>query len=157
MQWELRWCRKTWVGEKMVPKHELPKSILLHAQRLKCGANVCKLEEDVGEKGCVWINWQSLGPQKKIPFASFLSHLLENTLVKFVFPYMLSAYHEGAKWNTISVKLPHYTILTLTYPMKKEMPFVHHVVKWWGWGYTIKDDKNFKWKDSRTSIVETHV
>jgi len=40
------------VQEKMVLKHKLPKSISLHAQRSNCGANVCELEEDVGEKGC---------------------------------------------------------------------------------------------------------
>jgi len=74
-----------------------------------------------------------LDSQKKTPFASFPSHLLENTLLKFMFPYALSPYHEGAKQNTIrvtkgaSAKLPHCTILTLTYSMKKEMPVVHHV------------------------------
>jgi hypothetical protein len=57
--------------------------------------------------------------RKKTFFASFPTHLLENALVKFVFPYTLSAYHEGAKQNTIrvtrgaSAKLSHCTILTL--------------------------------------------
>jgi hypothetical protein len=40
----------TWVWEKMVPKHELPKSIPLHNQGLNCEANICELEDHVGEK-----------------------------------------------------------------------------------------------------------
>jgi hypothetical protein len=40
-----------WVWEKMVPKHELPKSIPLHSQRLNYRARVCELEDHVGEKG----------------------------------------------------------------------------------------------------------
>jgi hypothetical protein len=34
----------------MVPKHELLKNIPLHAQGLKCKANICELEDHVGEK-----------------------------------------------------------------------------------------------------------
>jgi hypothetical protein len=34
-----------------VPKHELRKSICLHAQGLNYRANVCELEDHVGEKG----------------------------------------------------------------------------------------------------------
>ncbi len=37
--------------KKMVPKRELPKSILLHGQGLNYGTNVCELEDHVGEKG----------------------------------------------------------------------------------------------------------
>jgi len=40
----------TWVQEKMVPKHELTKSIPLHNQGLNCEANICELEDHVGEK-----------------------------------------------------------------------------------------------------------
>jgi hypothetical protein len=25
--------------------------------------------------------------------------------------------------------------------MENEMPLVHHVIEWWGCGFTIKDDK----------------
>jgi len=39
------------VREKMMPKHELPKNIHLHAQRLNCKVNVCELKDHVGEKG----------------------------------------------------------------------------------------------------------
>ncbi len=37
--------------KKMVPKRKLPKSIPFHAQRLNYKANVCELEDHVGEKG----------------------------------------------------------------------------------------------------------
>jgi hypothetical protein len=30
VQWKLWWCWKRWVWKKMVPKHELLKSIPLH-------------------------------------------------------------------------------------------------------------------------------
>jgi len=53
-------------------------------------------------------------------------------------------HHEGAKQDTIRVvnaKLPHCMGPVLTYPMENKMPFVHHVVEWWGCGHTIKDDK----------------
>jgi hypothetical protein len=39
------------VWQKMVPKHKLPNSTPLHAQGLKYEANICKLENHVGEKG----------------------------------------------------------------------------------------------------------
>jgi hypothetical protein len=29
----------------------------------------------------------------------------------------------------------------LAYPMENEMPFVRHVVEWWGCDYIIKNDK----------------
>jgi hypothetical protein len=62
----------------MVPKHELPKSISLHAQRLNCEIGFCELEDHVGEKG-LRSNWPTkLGSQKKIPFASFRNRLLES-------------------------------------------------------------------------------
>ncbi len=60
-----------------MPKRELPKSISLHAQGLNCRANVCELEDHVGEKG-LNLNWSTkLGPTKEIP-SSFPNHLLEN-------------------------------------------------------------------------------
>jgi hypothetical protein len=30
----------------------------------------------------------------------------------------------------------------LVYPMKNEMPLLHHAIKWWGCGYTIEDNKS---------------
>jgi len=72
--------------------------------------------EDMG----AWENGAKAWARKKTSFASFPNHLLENASIKFVFPYALLPYHEGAKWNTIrvtrgaSVKLPHCTILMLT-------------------------------------------
>jgi hypothetical protein len=40
-----------WVREKMVPKHKLFENIPLNAQGLNCEANICELEDHVGEKG----------------------------------------------------------------------------------------------------------
>jgi hypothetical protein len=59
----------------------------------------------------------------------------------------LSSHHKGAKQNTIVVvgganaKLQHCTGPALAYPMENEMPFVHNVVEWWGYGYIIKNGK----------------
>jgi hypothetical protein len=53
-------------------------------------------------------------------------------------------HHEKAKRDTIGVAnaiLPHSTSLALIYPMENEMPLIHHVVEWWGCGYTLEDDK----------------
>jgi hypothetical protein len=43
---------------------------------------------------------------------------------------------------------------TLTYPMKKEMSLVHHVIGQWGCSYIIKDGKGL---NERTSNDENHV
>jgi hypothetical protein len=66
MWWKLKWCRRMWVQEKMVLKHELSESIPLHSQRVKYETNVCELEDHVGEKG--WSsNWPTkLGLPKKL-------------------------------------------------------------------------------------------
>jgi hypothetical protein len=54
-------------------------------------------EDHVGEKG-LNSNWLTkLGFAKKPLFASFLSCMLENAKVKFVFPYAMSPCHKGAK------------------------------------------------------------
>ncbi len=147
MQWELSSCWKTWVWEKMMPKHKLPKSIFLHAQRLNYGVGVCELEDHVGEK---WLssNWLTkFGLSNKTPLASFPNRLLESTWVEFMFPYALLLHHERVKRNITrvvaktSAKLPHYTGIVLVYPMENEMPFVHHVVERWGCGNTIENNK----------------
>ncbi len=57
--------------EKMVPKHELSKSIPLHAQELNCRIDVCELEDHVGEEG-LRTGYQSLGLQKKLLLQVFL-------------------------------------------------------------------------------------
>jgi hypothetical protein len=68
--------------------------------------------------------------------------------------------HEGAKWDTIGVaggkitKLPHYTSLLLVYLMENEMSFVHHVVKWLGCDYTIKDDKGLNEKIQKHPMLK---
>ncbi len=161
MWWKLRWCQKTCVREKMVPNYELFESIPLHGQRLNCETNVYELEDHVGEKG-----WNSnysikLGLLKKTHFISFSSRLLKSVWVNFAFHYVLLPHHNEAKQDTIGVaiitnaKLPHYTNLMLIYPMQNEMSFVHHVVKVVGmWLYRWEWQK-LKWKDLKTSNVET--
>ncbi len=56
-----------------MPKCELPKSIPLRAQGSNYEANVCELEDHVGEKG-LSLNWpkKKLGPQKKLLMQVFL-------------------------------------------------------------------------------------
>jgi hypothetical protein len=66
------------MSEKMVPKHELLESILLHAQGLNYGGGVCELEDHVGENK-LSLNWLTkLGPTQKTLLTSFPSHLLES-------------------------------------------------------------------------------
>jgi len=61
-----------------VPKCELFENIPLHAQKLNYRINICELEDHVGEKR-LNLDWlPKLKPTKKIPFASFLNHLLKN-------------------------------------------------------------------------------
>jgi hypothetical protein len=59
----------------MVPKHELFESIPLHDQGLNYGANVCELEDRVGERG--WsLNWSTkLGLIEKNFFQIFYLHV----------------------------------------------------------------------------------
>jgi hypothetical protein len=69
--------------EKMVPKHELLDSILLHAQGLKYEVNICELEDHVGEKGlnsnCVttlaFAHDQGNGLQRCGPKVKLKSHI----------------------------------------------------------------------------------
>ncbi len=64
--------------EKMVLKHKLPESIPLHDQRLNYEADICELEDHVGEKG-LNPNWPTkLGLVKKGPLASFPNRMLKN-------------------------------------------------------------------------------
>jgi len=53
-----------------------------------------------------------------------------------MFPYAMSAHHEGAKRNTIgvtkkktNVKLSYCTGHAQDYPMEDEMPPIHHAIK----------------------------
>jgi hypothetical protein len=41
---------------------------------------------------------------KRTFLTSFPSHLLENSWIKFAFPYALLSHHEEVKWNTIGIK-----------------------------------------------------
>jgi len=67
-----------WVQGKMVPKHELLKSIPLHIQELNCKKNVYELEDHVGEKALGSNLSPKLGPAKRTFLTSFLSRLLKS-------------------------------------------------------------------------------
>jgi hypothetical protein len=56
----------------MAPKHKLPENIPLHNQGLNYKANVCELEDHVGERDGAQIGQQSLGLQKKLVLQIFL-------------------------------------------------------------------------------------
>jgi hypothetical protein len=47
-QWELKWCQNMWMQNKMVPKHTLFESILMHIQTLNYKENIYELEDHVG-------------------------------------------------------------------------------------------------------------
>jgi len=77
----------------------------------------------------------------KINFSCKFSQLLTKKHLSQIYVSLyMSPYHEGAKWNTIGVVRG--ISFALTYPMEKEMPFVHHVVKWWGCDCIIEHDKS---------------
>ncbi len=147
MQWELKWCRRMWVWENMVPKHKLLESIPQHEQGLNYGASIYELDDHVGENG-LNLNWLTkLMFAKKTLLASFPSCLLKKPWVKSAFPYALLPRHKGPKWDTIGVirgasaKLPHYMGPTLVYIMENKMSLVHHIVEWRGCGYINEDGK----------------
>ncbi len=48
--WELRWCWKIGVHEKMVPKCELHDNILVHVQKLNYEKDVYELKDHVGKE-----------------------------------------------------------------------------------------------------------
>jgi hypothetical protein len=55
---------------------------------------------------------------------------------------------KGANQYTIkipikaNVKLPHHKGHVPMYPVKNKMPFVHHVIKWWGCNYIVENNKS---------------
>jgi hypothetical protein len=53
-----------------------------------------------------------------------------------------------------SAKLPHCTSLALDYLMENEMPFVNHIVKWWGCSYTIENDKGLNGRTQGHPILK---
>jgi len=65
-----------------------------------------------------------------------------------MFPYAPLPQHKGARRNTVGVirgasaNLPHHRGLTLTYPMEKKTPLVHHIIEWQGCSYIIKDNES---------------
>jgi hypothetical protein len=126
-------------------------------------------------RGSCWGKWIKLklvnkawAHKKKPLIINFPSRLLKNTYVEFAFPYALLPHHEGAKWNTIGViggicvNLPHCTSPALAYPMENKMPFTlnaictscHRMVRMWLYNWRRQ---RLKWKDPKTSNVETHV
>jgi hypothetical protein len=77
-----------------------------------------------------------------------------------MFYYGLSPRHEKAKQDTIrvirgaSAKLLHYSSPLLVYPMENKMSLVHHIVKWWGYGYADQDDKGLSERTQRHLMLK---
>jgi hypothetical protein len=100
---------------------------------------------------------------KKNSCSKFSHHLLKSAWVKSTFPYALSPHHEGAKRDTIEVvrgtttKQSHCMGHVLTYPMENEMPFCTSHRRAMGMWLYNQGQQRIKWKDPRTSNVETHV
>jgi hypothetical protein len=49
-------------------------------------------------------------------------------------------YHWGSKKS--KCQATHYTSFTLTYLMENKMSLAHHIVEWWGCGYTYENGKS---------------
>jgi hypothetical protein len=100
---------------------------------------------------------------KKNFHVNFPNRLLKNIWIESAFPYALSPQHEKAKQNTIGVvrgvnaKLPHCTGHALVYSMENKMSHVYHSIKMVGIWLYIRTWQKLKWKDSKTSNVETRV
>jgi hypothetical protein len=120
----------------------------LHIQELDYKEGVYELGDHVEEKALYLNLSPKFGFAKKTSFASFSNLLLKNIWIKSIFPYAPLPHHEGAKQNNIRVirggnaNLPHHKSFMLTYPMKNGTPLVHHVIKWQGCGYIIKDNES---------------
>jgi hypothetical protein len=60
---------------------------------------------------------------------------------------------KGANQYTIeitigtNVKVSHHRGHVLIYLVKNKMPFIHHIIKWWGCNYTVEDEES---QDGRT-------
>ncbi len=87
MWWELRWCQRTWMWEKMVSKRKLPKSIPLHAQVLNYETNIYELEDHVGGKGLNLNQSTKFKPTKRTPPTSFPNHMLKSIWIKSTILY----------------------------------------------------------------------
>jgi hypothetical protein len=67
-----------WVQKKMVPKHELFKSVALHIQALNYEKDLYELKDHVAEEALSSNLPLKLGPIKRIIHAFFFYHLLKN-------------------------------------------------------------------------------
>jgi hypothetical protein len=131
------------------------KNIPLHAQKPKSlwvGRSSWgrRIELELATK--IWAH-------KKTPLTSFSNCLLKNTSIKSMFPYGRHPLRRGkvkhhGVTRVTSVKLPHCTCLALVYPMKNKMPFIHHVIKWWGCYCTIKDGKGLNERTQRHPMMK---
>ncbi len=118
-----------------MPKLEMHENSPLHIQELNCRKNVYELE-DLAREELLGLNLLlDLGLVEKIPFTSFLNHVLGSVYIEPMFPYVVLPHHEGAKRDTIrvikgtSAKLPHHRGHVPTYPMENEMSLIHHAKK----------------------------
>jgi len=163
MQWELRWCWRMWVWEKMVPKCELPKSIPLYAQGLNCGTNIRELEDHVGEKG-LSLNWLTkLGLVKKNSSCKFSHWFVRKCLSQiYISPCFIAwpwgskvKHHWGNKRSKCKVGTLYRYCTSLSNGKQNVTCTSHHrparmqlYKRRW---------QRPKWKDSRTSNVQTQV
>jgi hypothetical protein len=163
MQWELQWCRKTCVWKKMVPKHELFESIPLHGQGLNYITNICELEDHVGEKG--WsLNWLTkFGLAKKNSPCKFSQSLIRKCLSQICISLCLitpprgskTRHHWGSKRNKCQVATLYRSCVSLS-NRKRNATCTSHC-RMVGMRLYKQGWQKPKWKDLKTSNVETQV
>ncbi len=131
----MRWCWTMWVQGKRCQSMNCLKVFPYTSKKLNCEKNVYELEDHVEEKALSSNLLPKVGLARKTCLASFFSCLLESIWVEFAFPYAKLLHHKRAKQDTIrvtrrtNVMLPHHKGLMPAYPMKKETPFIYHIIK----------------------------
>jgi hypothetical protein len=117
----------------------------------------------LGKKDRARIGWQSLGSQKKTHFASFPNCLLKTTWIKSMFLYALLLHHGGGKtkhhWGSIRNKCQSTTLYRSCIRLSNGKWNVTYTScrRVLGMRLYNRRQQKPKWKDPRTSNVETHV
>jgi hypothetical protein len=151
-----------WVWKKMVPKCKLPKNIPLHIQGLNCGTNICELEDLLRKRDWAWIDRQNLGFKKKNSFKFFQLFVrkclsqIHISLCLVILPKGGNArHHWGSRRSKCQVATLYRSSTSLSNGKQNPTCTSHHKVV--GMRLYKRRQQRPKWKDSRTSNVETQV
>ncbi len=156
---------RTWVWEKMVPRHELLENIPLHSQGLNCGTAeqlFVSWRIMLGKRDGTWTGQQSLGLQKNSSvkysqsFARKHLNQIHVSLWPVTPPWGSKAKHHWDNRKSKCQAITFYKSCVGLSNGKQNVTCTSHyrVMGIWlykpGW-------QRLKWKDPRTSNVETQI